>query len=95
LCVQAFDKGKKVADSSQWFFEVSWEVANKVGGIYTVLKTKAFVTTQELGDQYCLIGPYREDSVWMEVENLEPIDGDPAQKAVQVGLYTCILNNLS
>uniref|UniRef100_A0A915DED7 Glycogen [starch] synthase n=1 Tax=Ditylenchus dipsaci TaxID=166011 RepID=A0A915DED7_9BILA len=35
---------------------VSWEVANKVGGIYTVLRTKAPVSTDELGDQYCMMG---------------------------------------
>ena len=43
-----------------------------VGGIYTVIKTKAAVTTEELGDQYCMIGPYNESCVRTEVEILEP-----------------------
>jgi glycogen(starch) synthase len=43
-----------------------------VGGIYTVIKTKAAVTTEELGDQYCMIGPYNESCVRTEVEVLEP-----------------------
>ncbi|KAI8341990.1 glycogen synthase [Chlamydoabsidia padenii] len=53
-------------------FEVAWEVANKVGGIYTVIKTKAPVTVQEYGDRYCLIGPLSYHSAPMEVEALEP-----------------------
>ncbi|KAG0337544.1 glycogen synthase isoform 1 [Podila horticola] len=38
-------------------FEIAWEVANKVGGIYTVLKSKAPVTSHEYGDRYTMIGP--------------------------------------
>ena len=43
-----------------------------VGGIYTVIRSKAAVTTAELGDQYCLIGPYNESCVRLEVEVMEP-----------------------
>ena len=43
-----------------------------VGGIYTVLRSKAGVTTAELGDQYCMIGPYNESCVRLEVEVMEP-----------------------
>lgn len=32
-------------------FECAWEVANKVGGIYTVIKTKVPVTVREYGDR--------------------------------------------
>lgn len=32
-------------------FECAWEVANKVGGIYTVIKTKVPVTVKEFGDR--------------------------------------------
>jgi len=53
-------------------FEIAWEVANKVGGIYTVIKTKAPVTVQEYGDRYCLIGPLSYKSAPMEVEAVEP-----------------------
>ncbi|MFR9620225.1 MAG: alpha-glucan family phosphorylase [Rikenellaceae bacterium] len=38
-------------------FEVSWEVCNKVGGIHTVVSTKALTVTQKLGDNYILVGP--------------------------------------
>ncbi|XP_062512847.1 glycogen [starch] synthase, muscle-like isoform X2 [Corticium candelabrum] len=56
-------------------FEVSWEVANKVGGIYTVIKTKAGVTVDELGRCYFLLGPYNEVRVRTEVEIIEPEGG--------------------
>lgn len=66
------DRGEKAAAENRWLFEVAWEVANKVGGIYTVIKTKAPVTTEEWGEQYCLMGPYNEACVRTEVEILEP-----------------------
>ena len=43
-----------------------------VGGIYTVLRSKAAVTTTELGDQYCMVGVYNESTVRFEVEVMEP-----------------------
>lgn len=55
-------------------FECAWEVANKVGGIYTVIKTKVPVTVQEYGDRYCLIGPLSYKSAPLEVEQQEPSD---------------------
>jgi phosphorylase/glycogen(starch) synthase len=40
-----------------YLFEVSWEVCNKVGGIYTVISTKAKSISDILNDRYILIGP--------------------------------------
>nr|MCU0362955.1 alpha-glucan family phosphorylase [Bacteroidales bacterium] len=47
-----------------FIFETSWEVCNKVGGIHTVISTKALKIVNELGDNYILIGPdvWREES---------------------------------
>jgi len=45
-----------------YLFEVSWEVCNKVGGIYTVISTKAKSIVNDLKDNYILIGP----DVWKE-----------------------------
>jgi glycogen phosphorylase/synthase len=44
-------------------FEVSWEVCNKVGGIYTVLTSKCEELLNRFGEHYILIGPdiWRED----------------------------------
>eukprot|EP00123_Amoebidium_parasiticum_P017692 comp23949_c0_seq1/m.42364 comp23949_c0_seq1/g.42364 ORF comp23949_c0_seq1/g.42364 comp23949_c0_seq1/m.42364 type:complete len:676 (-) comp23949_c0_seq1:335-2362(-) len=60
-------------------FEVAWEVCNKVGGIYTVIRSKAPVTVQELGDSYYCIGPVNENAVRTEVEQADPTN--PAIKA--------------
>jgi len=47
----------------EFIFETSWEVCNKVGGIHTVISTKALNIVNELRDNYILIGPdvWRED----------------------------------
>ena len=37
-----------------------------------MIRTKAHVSTAELGDQYCMIGPYNEACVRLEVEVMEP-----------------------
>ncbi|EEH23253.2 glycogen [starch] synthase [Paracoccidioides brasiliensis Pb03] len=55
-------------------FEIATEVANRVGGIYSVLKSKAPVTTAEYGERYTLIGPLNRSSVEVEVEELTPTD---------------------
>ncbi|KAF7293138.1 Glycogen [starch] synthase [Mycena chlorophos] len=57
-----------------YLFECAWEVANKVGGIYTVIRTKVPVTVNEYGDRYCLIGPLSYKTAPMEVEAEEPTD---------------------
>lgn len=45
-----------------WLIETSWEVCNKVGGIYTVLSTKAKNLHKLYGDRLIFIGP----DVWSE-----------------------------
>lgn len=51
-----------------------------VGGIYTVIRSKAYVSTEEMGDQYCLLGPYKEHSARTEVE--ESVFTGPLHTAV-------------
>ncbi|PVZ99817.1 hypothetical protein BB558_004156 [Smittium angustum] len=53
-------------------FECSWEVVNKVGGIYTVIKTKAPITSQEYGSRYYMMGPYNPQQATVEVEEIDP-----------------------
>lgn len=48
--------------SPDYLFEVSWEVCNKVGGIYTVIATKSLHLRSELKRHHILIGP----DVWMD-----------------------------
>ena len=45
-----------------YIFESSWEVCNKVGGIYTVLSTRAKTLQDEMKDHIIFIGP----DVWKE-----------------------------
>lgn len=44
--------------NADFLFETSWEVCNKVGGIYTVLKSKSSQMIKEYGKKYFMIGPY-------------------------------------
>jgi phosphorylase/glycogen(starch) synthase len=46
------------ASTAYSLFEVSWEVGNKVGGIHTVVSTKAKTLVSKLGDEYVAIGPW-------------------------------------
>lgn len=55
------------SNNSHLLFETSWEVCNKIGGIYTVLSTKARVLKEQFGDNLIFIGP----DVW-DVENPSP-----------------------
>ncbi|EGJ71093.1 Glycogen(starch) synthase [Bacteroides coprosuis DSM 18011] len=48
---------KKNNKKPEILFEVSWEVCNKVGGIYTVLSTKAKTLYKVLKDNLIFIGP--------------------------------------
>lgn len=45
------------------FIEVSFEVANKVGGIYQVLNSKSYKMKDFYGDNYITIGRYDEEAV--------------------------------
>ena len=49
----------------EYIFETSWEVCNMVGGIYTVLSTRAATLQQQLKDKLIFIGP----DVWNDQPN--------------------------
>jgi glycogen(starch) synthase len=55
-------------------FEVAWEVCWQLGGIYTVLKTKADNMIDRWDDRYCLIGPYNPATAPLEFEE-RPTEG--------------------
>lgn len=50
-------------------FEASWEVCNKVGGIYTVVTSKAGLLKKRYSEYY-LIGPYFEGNAKIEFEEV-------------------------
>lgn len=60
-------------------FEVSWEACSQVGGIYTVLRSKAPAMVERWANAYCLIGPYREETARVELEPQPP--GGPIGEA--------------
>ncbi|KAI3379519.1 hypothetical protein SNEBB_010049 [Seison nebaliae] len=65
---QFLDNGHNSILMNRWLFEISNEVANKVGGIYTVIRTKVPVTVSEYGERYVMLGKYTEKNVRLEVD---------------------------
>ena len=57
----------KYSQETDLLFEVSWEVCNKIGGIYTVLSSKAKTLKEQFKDKLIFIGP----DVWSQ-ENPSP-----------------------
>jgi glycogen synthase len=63
---------KKPSDTSTTLLiEVAWEVCNQVGGIYTVIRSKAPAMMENHSGHYCLVGPYLNKSILAELEPLE------------------------
>lgn len=58
----------------KYLFEVSWEVCNKVGGINTVLVSKAPYLVKHFKENYCLIGPYFTENAVAEFQERVPPD---------------------
>ncbi|MBS1976218.1 MAG: glycosyltransferase [Bacteroidetes bacterium] len=50
--------------------EVAWEVCNQVGGIYTVIRTKAPAMVENVEGPFCMIGPYLGKNIQAELEPL-------------------------
>lgn len=51
--------------------EVAWEVCNQVGGIYTVIRSKAEAMVEHANGSFCMVGPYLSRNIQTE---LEPLD---------------------
>lgn len=62
---------KKTPSEDRYILEAAWEVCNQVGGIYTVIRSKAPAMMQSHGGRYCMIGPYVSRSIQAE---LDPLD---------------------
>jgi glycogen phosphorylase/synthase len=76
-----------MTDRSYQLFEISWEVGNKVGGIHTVLSSKALTAVERFGDDYVTIGP----QLLGGTGNQTPFDEEPgfeefAQSCRQLGV---------
>lgn len=62
-----------MSDRSFQLFEISWEVCNKVGGIHTVLSSKAVTAVERYGDDYITIGPQLHGGTGVQ----PPFDDEP------------------
>jgi glycogen(starch) synthase len=68
--------------------EVAWEVCQQVGGIYTVLRSKAPAAIKRHGQNYCLIGPYNPETTPQEFEETPPkgVFGDAVKALRKAGI---------
>ncbi|NTV24347.1 MAG: alpha-glucan family phosphorylase, partial [Nanoarchaeota archaeon] len=57
---------------ADYLFEVSWEVCNKVGGIYTVVTSKIHPMLKFYKENYYAVGPYLESSTKSEFKEKVP-----------------------
>lgn len=62
---------KQAHEKNELLVEVAWEVCNQVGGIYTVIRSKAPAMMKNRSGRFCMIGPFLNKSILAE---LEPID---------------------
>jgi glycogen phosphorylase/synthase len=70
-----------------FLFEVSWEVCNKVGGIYTVIASKLREAIAAYGDQYILLGPDLKTN--LEFEETEEACWDRLREGVAIKEIPC------
>lgn len=77
-----WDYGEHFSNQNRWCFEVAWECANKVGGIYTVIRSKTGASVNEMGDQYVCVGPYFEAKARAEIEEEDFPPHHPLGQAV-------------
>lgn len=59
-------------ESRPVLLEVAWEVCSQIGGIYTVIKTKAPSMVERWGSDYFLVGPYHQHTSALEFEEATP-----------------------
>ena len=65
-------------------FEVSYEVCNKVGGIYTVLRSKSRYMKEYYKDNYYTIGCYNPNNVKDEFKELARLAFDVNPDEIQI-----------
>src|SRR5262245_22167839 len=54
--------------------EIAWEVCNQVGGIYTVIRSKAPAMMENWGGRFCMIGPFMSKNILAELDPLDVED---------------------
>jgi glycogen(starch) synthase len=66
---------------SEILLEVAWEVCNQVGGIYTVIRSKAPAMMKNRGPRYCMVGPFVSKGILAELEYIDRGDDIFSQAA--------------
>ncbi len=64
--------------------EVAWEVCNQVGGIYTVIRSKAPAMMKNYSGNFCMLGPYINKNIQAEIEPLNDAEDIFGQAAANL-----------
>ena len=75
---------KNVPSSNALLVECAWEVCNQLGGIYTVIRSKAPAIMENWGGRYCMIGPYVNKNIQAELEPLNDVEDVFGQAAANL-----------
>ncbi len=68
----AHAEGQDAGSTKPLLFEVSWEICQQVGGIYTVIRSKVPSVVATWGHRYCAVGPYNPQTSPTEFEESQP-----------------------
>ncbi len=75
---------------AEYVFETSYEICNKVGGIYTVIRSKAARMVEQYAGGYCGVGYYEPSKARVEFDETKPPAGlAKAFKRLQKEGVTC------
>jgi len=87
--VETPETGAPRRQADPLLLEVSWEVCNQLGGIYTVLRSKVPSMVSRWGSRYCLIGPYNHGQAQVEFEPAPLVGaiGQAVQQMRDLGYY--------
>ena len=64
--------------------EVSWEVCNQVGGIYTVIRSKVPCVMEHWAGRYCLVGPFLHKNILTELDLMDDVQDIFGQAAAML-----------
>ncbi|HAZ11327.1 MAG: hypothetical protein A2X86_20385 [Bdellovibrionales bacterium GWA2_49_15] len=70
-------------EKPDFIFEVSWEICNMVGGIHTVIQSKAAQIRERFGDDYICVGPHVLHPISATPSFREEIWSDAVYKLIQ------------
>lgn len=64
-------------------FEISWEVCNQVGGIYTVIRSKIPAVVENWQENYFLLGPFFPQPAFSEFEEITDVPPQPISNTIK------------